>query len=124
MLYNKSILILSHHTALPQFVSFQSNFAQSRIYMFFLISEVSPRKVQDWFKTDSKNSRRPQGSQGSIHSKAFGHCEQWRIQDFPLGGHQPPTWALFSENMRKQKNWILLGGGGMCWQCPPWFCQW
>ena len=46
--------------------------------MSFLMSKVSPRKVQDWFKTsktDSKNSLTAQGSQGSIYSKAFGHCE-------------------------------------------------
>ena len=35
---------------------------------------------------------------------------QWRIQDFPLGERQPPMRTLFGNNVRKQKNWVLLGG--------------
>ena len=48
---------------------------------------------------------------------------QWRIQDFPLGGaptgaellEGAPTsdmGAFWQKHMRKRKNWILLGGGG------------
>ena len=47
------------------------------------------------------------------------HLNQWRIQDFPLGGALShwgaPTsdvGAFQRKHMRKRKNWILLGGGG------------
>ena len=36
---------------------------------------------------------------------------QGRIQDFPLGGRQPLTQALFGENYVKTKDLVLLGGG-------------
>ena len=35
----------------------------------------------------------------------------------PIGGHGPPTQALFDENVcKKRKNWVL--GGGMHPACP------
>ena len=51
---------------------------------------------------------------------------QWRIQDFPLGGHraigghQPPMWVLFSENICKNERiGSCWGGGGVRWRHPP-----
>ena len=45
---------------------------------------------------------------------------QWRIEDFPLGGRRPPTRALFGENVceneRIGSHW---GGGGACRWRPP-----
>ena len=48
---------------------------------------------------------------GGLHN----YTPQWRIQDFPLGGCRAiggvPT-SNVGAFQRKQKNWILLGGGG------------
>ena len=57
--------------------------------------------------------------------------QQWRIQDFPLGGAGQLGQALISDtgtfwqkHVQKWKNWILLGGEGACRWRSPWICQW
>ena len=37
---------------------------------------------------------------------------------FPIGGHGPPMWALFGENVCENER-IGSHRGGMCWACPP-----
>ena len=48
----------------------------------------------------------------NVHGNVlFLRVEQWRIQDFPLGGggHQPPMRTLFSENVCENER------NGSCW---------
>ena len=44
---------------------------------------------------------------------------QWRTQDFPLGGATSDTNTFWQKHLRKRKNWILLEGAP-----PPWIRQW
>ena len=50
---NKSVLFLFYQTGLPLFVSFQSNFAQSRIYLSFLYKSTDLKFLQRRSKTES-----------------------------------------------------------------------
>ena len=65
--YNKSILFilcLVYHTALPQFVSFLSNFVQSRIYVSFLSKSTDLKFLQRRSKFSA--NLRAQASQGGF----------------------------------------------------------
>ena len=73
MKYNKSTLFLFYHTALPQFVSLQSNFVQSRIYVSFLNKSTDLKSSKESLKLIQE--LRAQGSQSGIYITASGHCE-------------------------------------------------
>ena len=63
-------------------------------------------------KTNPRQSPKIKINQGQILDKVQNPGEiqdQWQIQDFPLGGHQPLTHTLFGKNVCENER------NGSCW---------